>query len=86
MRLGLTAPALCPGLLTLGRKDERWVNAGIEKIRRENVTRKEKTTSEEWKWRMRTKRQAADACLTAVHVDPSIFSAQFEAENGKIGR
>lgn len=91
MRLSPTAPALCPGLLVLGRKDERQVNGGNGKIRRRNVRRneerrerKEKMTSDEEQRARRTRRQA-DVCSTPVRVDPSIFSAKIEAGIGSIG-
>lgn len=81
MRLGQTAPALCPGLLALGRKDEKLVNGENERIWRSNVRkkkerreRKEKMTGEEeerWIW----KKRQADGCLSSVQVDASIFSA-----------
>lgn len=68
-RLGLPDPALCPGLLALGRKDDRRVNGGRERARRKNMTRneerrerKEKMTSGE----QRRTRGLAGACVIRV--------------------
>lgn len=88
MRLGPNAPAVCPGLLALGKKDEGQVNGENVRIQRREMRRnevrrerKEKMTSAEQKRTMRTKRQTG-----AVRVDPSIFSAKIEAGIGRIDR